>query len=67
MSEATVVRSFELIALVKEISKQPSVDSIVWLLMFTLMKSVLIAAHWASNDTKCMALGERGPEEAQLS
>lgn len=32
------VKSFELIPLAEEISKQPSIDSAVWLLVLTLMK-----------------------------
>ena len=32
------VKSFGLISLAEEISKQPSIDSVVWLLVVTLMK-----------------------------
>ena len=40
--EAKVKKTFRLIALAKEISKQPDINSVVWLLKFTLMKSVLM-------------------------
>ena len=35
------VRRFRLIALKKETSKQPGINFVVWLLKFTLMKSIL--------------------------
>ena len=35
----TKVKRFRLIALAKDISKQPKIDSVLW---FTLMKSILI-------------------------
>ena len=41
LSEAKVKR-FRLIALKKEVSKQPGINSVVWLLKFTLMKSILM-------------------------
>ena len=36
------VKRFRLIALTKEVSKQPGINSVVWLLKFTLMKSILM-------------------------
>ena len=36
------VKRFRLIALKKEVSKQPGINSVVWLLKFTLMKNVLM-------------------------
>jgi hypothetical protein len=36
------VKRFRLIALKKEVLKQPDVHSVVWLLKFTLMKSILM-------------------------
>ena len=36
------VKRFRLIALTKEISKQPSADSVTWLLLSTLTESVLM-------------------------
>jgi hypothetical protein len=36
------MKRFRLNALAKEISKQPDISSVVWLLKFTLMKSVLM-------------------------
>ena len=36
------VKRFRLITLKKEISKQPIINSVVWLLKFTLMKSILV-------------------------
>ena len=36
------MKRFRLIALAKEISKQLHINSVVWLLKFTLMKSVLM-------------------------
>ena len=38
----TKVKRFRLIALTKEVSKQPGINSVVWLLKFTLMKSILV-------------------------
>jgi hypothetical protein len=36
------VKRFRLIALKKEVSKQPGINSVVWLLKFTHMKSILM-------------------------
>ena len=36
------MRKLRLIALTKEVSKQPGVNSVVWSLKFTLMKSILM-------------------------
>jgi hypothetical protein len=36
------VKRFRLIALAKEISKHTGINSVVWLLKFTLMKDVLM-------------------------
>lgn len=36
------MKRFRLIALKKEVSKQPGVNSVVWLLKFTLMESILM-------------------------
>ena len=36
------VKRFRLIALKKEVSKQPGVNSAVWLLRFTLIKNILM-------------------------
>ena len=36
------MKRFRLIALKKEVSKQPGINSVVWLLKFTLMKNILM-------------------------
>ena len=36
------MKRFRLIALKKVVSKQPGINSVVWLLKFTLMKSILM-------------------------
>ena len=36
------VKRFRLIALKREVSKQPTINSVVWLLKFVVMKSVLM-------------------------
>jgi hypothetical protein len=36
------VKRFRLIILAKEISEQPGINSVVWLLKFTLMKNILM-------------------------
>ena len=41
LPEASVKR-FRLIALKKEVSKQPGINSTVWLLKFTLQKNILM-------------------------
>jgi hypothetical protein len=38
----TKVKSFRLIALTKEVSKQPGIISCVWLLKYTLLKNILM-------------------------
>lgn len=45
------LKSFRLIVLRKEISKQPSIDSVLWI---TLRKSVLIKCSNLRKKTKCM-------------
>jgi hypothetical protein len=42
------VKRFRLVALKKEVSKQPDINFVVWLLKFTLMKSVLMKGKIAN-------------------
>ena len=49
------VKRFRLIALTKEVSKQPGINSVVWLLKFTLMKNILMKRSKLRKDNiKCM-------------
>jgi hypothetical protein len=62
------VKRVKLIALKKEISKQPILDSILWL---TLMKSILMKYNKKKkekrNNTKCMVQRVKGCQEVQWS
>ena len=49
------VKSFRLAELAKEISKQPSIDSVLW---FTLMKSILMKWNKFRKE-KCKMYGSR--------
>ena len=50
------MRRFRIISLTKEVSNQPSLDSVLWL---TLLKSVLIK-HSKLRKKKCKMYGSRG-------
>jgi hypothetical protein len=56
LPEAKVKRFIWLIVLTKEVSNQPSLDSVLWL---TLLKSVLIK-HSKLRKKKCKMYGSRG-------
>jgi hypothetical protein len=45
------VKRFRLIALKKEVSKRPRINSVVWLLKFTLMKGVLMKRNKLRKET----------------
>ena len=57
------VKRFRLIALKKEVLKQPDVHSVVWLLKFTLMKSILMKRSKLSKEKQKMhrVRGKRAP------
>jgi hypothetical protein len=58
------LKSFGLISLAGEISKQPSIDSVMWLLVFTLTKIYNEKGHgWRDGSTvKSTDCPSRGPE-----
>ena len=59
------VKRFRLIALAKEISKQPNIDSVLW---FTLMRSVLQMKQTVpEKNIKCMVQGLKGHQEVEWS
>ena len=67
ITEAKVKR-FRLIALTKEVSKQPGINSVVWLLKFTLMKSILMKRiKLRKENTTYMVQGVKEHQEVAWS
>ena len=61
------VKRFRLLAMAKEISKQPSIDSILWLPVFTLTKNVLVKwSKLSKKKYKMYGLRTKGAPESGM-
>ena len=62
------MKRLRLIALLKEISKQPTITSVIKFLVFTIMKSFLMKRIKLSKEnTKCTFQGEKRHQEVEWS
>jgi hypothetical protein len=61
------VKRFRLISLIMEVSKQPGINSAVWLLKFTFMKNILVKRGKLKKENyKICGSSSKGAAESRL-